>query len=400
MARAVTFAPMIYLDNNATTKLDPRVLEAMMPFLTEEYGNPASNHAFGVSVNQKVREAREQVANLIGCEPFEITFTSGATEAINLALKGLVGTATPERRHIVTCQTEHSAVLDTCRYLETQGVEVTYLPVQPDGLIDLEAAKQHIRPTTLVVSIMLVNNETGVIQPIKELAAMAHEQGAYFMSDATQAVGKMPVSINDMGIDLMAFSAHKFYGPKGTGALYARSRRPHKVKLQPLQHGGGHERGLRSGTLNVPGIIGIGKAAALAKLEMKADAERIRVLRDELERALLGIPGTQVNGNSTFRLYNTTNLSFDGVDADALVLALKDSIMLTNGSACLSDAHEPSHVLLAMSKSTDQAYSSARLSLSRFTSHSEIITAASTMNEKIGSLRALGTISMQNATTL
>jgi len=367
---------MIYLDNNATTKLDPRVLEAMMPFLTEEYGNPASNHAFGVSVNQKVREAREQVANLIGCEPFEITFTSGATEAINLALKGLVGTATPVRRHIVTCQTEHSAVLDTCRYLETQGVDVTYLPVQPDGLIDLEAAKQHIRPTTLVVSIMLVNNETGVIQPIKELAAMAHEQGALFMSDATQAVGKMPALVNDLSIDLMAFSAHKFYGPKGIGALYSRSRRPHKVKLMPLLHGGGHERGLRSGTLNAPGIVGIGKAAAIAQREMKADAERIRALRDELEKALLGIPGTQVNGNSTYRLYNTTNLSFDGVDADALVVALKDSIMLTNGSACLSNAHKPSHVLLAMTQSTDKAFSSVRYSPGRFTTIAEITEAS------------------------
>jgi len=379
---------MIYLDNNATTKLDPRVLEAMMPFLTEEYGNPASNHAFGVSVNQKVREAREQVANLIGCEPFEITFTSGATEAINLALKGLVGTATPERRHIATCQTEHSAVLDTCRYLETQGVDVTYLPVQPDGLIDLEAAKQHIRPTTLVVSIMLVNNETGVIQPIKEIAEMAHAQGAYFMSDATQAVGKMPVSVNDMGIDMMAFSAHKFYGPKGIGALYARSRRPHKVKLQPLQHGGGHERGLRSGTLNVPGIVGMGKAAALAKLEMKADAERIGELRDELEMALLGIPGTQVNGNSTLRLYNTTNLSFDGVDADALVVALKDRIMLTNGSACLSTAHEPSHVLLAMGPTEEEAHGSLRLSLGRYNAKNEMKDAISCLTQASAALRA------------
>ncbi|MFT3886515.1 MAG: cysteine desulfurase family protein [Flavobacteriales bacterium] len=380
---------MIYLDNNATTKLDPRVLEAMMPFLTEEYGNPASNHAFGVSVNQYVRKAREQVASLIGCEPFEITFTSGATEAINLALKGLVAANTSERRHIVTCQTEHSAVLDTCRYLETQGIEVTYLPVQPDGLIDLEVAKAHIRPNTLVVSIMLVNNETGVIQPIKELAVMAHEQGAYFMSDATQAVGKMSVLVNDLGVDLMAFSAHKFYGPKGIGALYARSRRPHKVKLLPLLHGGGHERGIRSGTLNTPGIIGMGAAAAIAAREMKADAERIGTLRAKLERALLSIPGTQVNGNSSTRLYNTTNLSFDGVDADALVVALKDRVMLTNGSACHSNAHEPSHVLTAMDRNRDHAYSAVRFSLSRFSTGLDVQVTTKSIQSIVNALRQM-----------
>ena len=380
---------MIYLDNNATTKLDPRVLEDMMPFLTEEYGNPASNHAFGVRVNQRVREAREQLAALIGCEPFEITYTSGATEAINLALKGLVASAAPERRHIVTCQTEHSAVLDTCRYLETQGVEVTYLPVQPDGLLDLDVVKEHIRPDTLVVSIMLVNNETGVIQPIKELAAMAHAQGAYFMTDATQAVGKMPVSVNEVGIDLLALSGHKFYGPKGIGALYTRGRRPHKVKLQPLLHGGGHERGLRSGTLNAPGIVGLGAAAAIAQWEMKADAERVGALRDELERELLKIPGTQINGNSNLRLYNTTNLSFDGVDADALVVGLKDQVMLTNGSACLSNAHEPSHVLLALAKTTEQAYSSVRISLGRFNLKDEMLLVKDVLAHTLSELRAL-----------
>lgn len=380
---------MIYLDNNATTKLDPRVLEAMMPFLTEEYGNPASNHAFGVRVNQKVREAREQVAELIGCEPFEITFTSGATEAINLALKGLVATATADRRHIVTCQTEHSAVLDTCRYLETQGVEVTYLPVQPDGLLDLDVVRASIRTDTLLVSIMLVNNETGVIQPIKEIAEMAHAQGAFFMTDATQAVGKMSVSVNEMGIDLLALSGHKFHGPKGIGALYTRGRRPHKVKLQPLQHGGGHERGLRSGTLNAPGIVGLGAAAVIAQLEMKTDAERVGALRDKLERELLKIPGTQINGNSNLRLYNTTNLSFDGVDADALVVGLKDQVMLTNGSACLSNAHKPSHVLLAMAKSTEQAYSSVRISLGRFNVKDEMLLVKDVLAHTLSELRAL-----------
>lgn len=387
--RAGNFRAVIYLDNNATTKLDPRVLEAMMPFLTEEYGNPASNHAFGVRVNQRVREAREQLAALIGCEPFEITYTSGATEAINLALKGLIATATPERRHIVTCQTEHSAVLDTCRYLETQGVEVTYLPVQPDGLLDLDVVNKHIRPDTLVVSIMLVNNETGVIQPIKELAALAHAQGAYFMTDATQAVGKMLVSVNEMGIDLMALSGHKFYGPKGIGALYTRGRRPNKVKLQPLLHGGGHERGLRSGTLNAPGIVGLGAAAAIAHREMKAEAERVGALRDELERELLKIPGTQINGNSNLRLYNTTNLSFDGVDADALVVALKERLIITNGSACLSHQHMTSHVLTAMGLTEQQAYSSIRLSLGRFTSAVERAQAIIDLHEAIPILRML-----------
>ena len=334
-----------------------------MPFLTEEYANPASNHAFGVRVNQRVREAREHVAELIGCEPFEIIFTSGATEAINLALKGLVAANTTDRRHIVTCQTEHSAVLDTCRYLETQGIEVTYLPVEPDGLIDLEVAKAHIRSDTLLVSIMLVNNETGVIQPVTELAAMAHEQGAYFMSDATQVVGKMPVSVIDMGIDIMPFSAHKFYGPKGSGALYLRNRRPFKVKLLALQHGGRHERELRSGTLNVPSIVGLGAAALIAQREMMENAARIGALRDELEQALLRIPETIVNGNREKRIFNTTSLSFDGVDADALVVGLRDRIILTTNSACHSNKHEPSHVLLAMKKTMEQAYSTIRLSL-------------------------------------
>ena len=264
---------MIYLDNNATTKLDPRVLETMMPFLTDTYANAASTHPFGVSAHEAVKVARQQVADLLGCETHELVFTSGATEAINLAIKGVAENYSHRGKHIVTVQTEHKAVLDVCQYLETRGFAVTYLPVQPSGsvgagLVDLNVVKEAIRPDTILVSVMLVNNETGVIQPIQEIARLAHEAGALFMTDATQAVGKMPIDVDTLGIDLLAFSAHKFYGPKGVGGLFVRQRRSGwsgKVKLEALLHGGGHERGLRSGTLNVPGIVGMGAAAGLVE---------------------------------------------------------------------------------------------------------------------------------------
>lgn len=379
---------MIYLDNNATTKLDPRVLEAMMPFLTDEYGNAASNHSFGVAVNQHVKQAREKIANSVGAESNEIIFTSGATEAINLAIKGFAEQNRSKGNHIITVQTEHPAVLDTCKYLETKGFEITYLPVQSDGMIDLEVLRKHLHSETILVSVMLVNNETGIIQPIKEISELAHENGAAFMTDATQAVGKMPVDVNNYGIDLMAFSGHKFYGPKGIGGLYVRSRRPNKAKVTPLIHGGGHERGMRSGTLNVPGIIGLGKAAELSKAEIQQDQTCIGQLRDQLEKELLFIEDTFVNGNIKSRLYNVTNICFKGADADAIMMKIKP-IIVSNGSACSSTKIEPSHVLTAMGLSEKDAYSSIRFSLGKFITQAEIDEVILTVTKVVLNLREM-----------
>ena len=343
---------MIYLDNNATTRLDARVLDAMMPFLTDNFANAASTHPFGVGASEAVKIARQQLADLVGCETNELVFASGATEAINLAIKGVCEATPPERRHIVTVQTEHKAVLDVCQHLETRGFSVDYLPVQPDGLLDLAVLKSAVRPDTLLVSVMLANNETGVIQPIRDMAGIAHAAGAVFMTDATQAVGKLPVDVDALGVDLLAFSGHKLYGPKGVGGLFVRQRKlsaglPGKLKLSPVLHGGGHERGLRSGTLNVPGIVGIGAAANLAQQEMSRDANRIGALRDQLETALLRISGTRVNGNRENRLYNTTNIYVANCDSDALIMGLT-GIAVSNGSACTAASIDPSHVLLAM----------------------------------------------------
>lgn len=377
---------VIYLDNNSTTKLDSRVLEAMMPFFTESYGNEASNHEFGVKVNQSVKQARQQIATLIGSETNEIIFTSGATEAINLAIKGVAENYKEKGKHIVTVSTEHPAVLDTCKYLETNGFEITYVPVGRDGLLNLEVVKETIRDDTILVSVMLVNNETGVIQPIKDISKIAHDKGAIFMTDATQAVGKMPVGVNDYGIDLMAFSGHKFYGPKGIGALYIRSRRPNKVKIPALIHGGGHERGLRSGTLNVPGIIGFGKAAEIALHEMVENKKTIRQLRDHLETELLKLPDTYVNGNKENRLYNTTSICFSGADADAIMIGIKP-IIVSNGSACTSIKIEPSHVLKAMGLKDEEAYSTIRFSLNMFNSLNDIDFVIKKTKTTINSLR-------------
>lgn len=381
---------LTYLDNNATTKLDPRVLEAMMPFLTNEFGNAASNHQFGVSINQYVKQARTNIAELISCDDNEIIFTSGATEAINLAIKGVAENFSSKGKHIVTVQTEHSAVLDTCKYLERKGYEVTYLPVKTDGLVDLEVVKNSIREDTILVSIMLVNNETGVIQPIKEIAEMAHAKGVFFMTDATQAVGKLPVDVNAMGIDLMSFSGHKFYGPKGVGALYVRSKRPNKVKLEALIHGGGHENGMRSGTLNVPGIVGLGKAAEIAKKEMQKNAETVGKLRDYLENELLKIDHTVLNGSKEQRLYNVSNICFKGADADAIMGSL-NGIMVSNGSACTSTKVEPSHVLTAMGLSDQDSYSSLRLSLGKFNTKEEMDVVIKSIKEIVANLRAMTT---------
>ncbi|MBO0360882.1 cysteine desulfurase [Hymenobacter sp. BT186] len=378
---------MIYLDNNATTRLDPRVLEAMMPFLTEEYANAASTHPFGVRAHEAVKLARQQVAQLLGCEPTELIFTSGATEAINLAIKGVADSYASRGKHIVTVQTEHTAVLDVCRYLEGRGYEVTYLPVQPDGLLDLATVQQAIRPDTILVSVMAVNNETGVIQPIQQIAELAHAAGALFMTDATQAVGKMPLDVEQLGVDLLMFSGHKLYGPKGVGGLYVRHRKPRRVKMDALLHGGGHERGMRSGTLNVPGIVGLGQAAELCRQTMKEETVRIEALRDELEAGLLAIPGTRVNGNRAHRLYNTTNILFEGCDSDAMIMGL-EGIAVSNGSACTAASVDPSHVLLAMGLNETEAFSCLRFSLGRFCSETDINICESLLGEVVGRLRS------------
>lgn len=379
---------MIYLDNNATTRIDPRVLETMMPFLTDNFANAASTHLFGVSAHEAVKTARQQVADLLSCETHELVFTSGATEAINLAIKGAVKNYTNKGKHIVAVQTEHKAVLDVCHYLEARGYEVTYLPVQTDGLLDLDVVKAAIRPDTILVSGMLVNNETGIIQPIKEIAALAHGVGALFMTDATQAVGKIPINVDALGIDLLTFSAHKFYGPKGVGCLFTRQRRPNKVKLEALLHGGGHERGLRSGTLNVPGIVGLGKAVELARLEMAKDSQHIGTLRDKLETALLTISGTKVNGNQQHRLYNTTNIYFENCDSDALIMGL-DGIAVSNGSACTAASIDPSHVLLALGLNDQEAFSCLRFSLGRFNTDADVAATINAVKDVVEELRAL-----------
>lgn len=379
---------IIYLDNNATTKLDPSVLEAMLPFLTESYANAASTHPFGVEAHGAVKNARAQAANLIGCETNEIIFTASATEAINLAIKGIAETYKDKGRHIVTVVTEHPAVLDTCQYLESKGFEVTYLPVQSDGLLDLDVVRTSVREDTILVSVMLVNNEIGVIQPIKEIAEITHSKGSFFMTDGTQAVGKIPINVSELGIDLMSFSGHKFYGPKGIGALYVRGKRPNKVKLNPLIHGGGHEKGLRSGTLNVPGIVGLGKAAEIAKQEMASDAKRIGGLRDYLETDLLKIENTSLNGHHTKRLYNVSNICFKGADANAMVIGLKN-IAISNGSACTSTSVEASHVLKSLGLSDEEAFASLRFSLGRFNTREEISEVIKTTKEVIESLRLM-----------
>jgi cysteine desulfurase len=379
---------MIYLDNNATTRIDPQVLETMMPFLTDNFANAASTHAFGVGASEAVKTARQQVADLIGAQPHEIVFTSGATEAINLALKGVAEQYQAKGKHIITVQTEHSAVLDVCKHLETKGFEVTYLPVQSDGLPDLDLLKNALRKDTILVSVMAVNNEIGVIQPLKEIAAMAHQAGALFMTDATQAVGKWPLDVDKVGIDLLTLSAHKFYGPKGVGALFVRQRRPNRVRLEALLHGGGHEGGKRSGTLNVAGIVGMGKAAEVAQNQLKNDAQRVGKLRDTLETELLQIERTRLNGNPQNRLYNVTNVLFEGCDSDALIMGL-ENIAVSNGSACTSASIEPSHVLMALGMTETEAFSCIRFSLGRFNTPEEIPQVVAAVKKVVGQLRAM-----------
>ena len=360
----------IYLDNNATTQVDPRVLEATLPYFTTHFGNASSTHQYGLNANEVVRKARQQVAELIGAESNEIIFTSGSTEAINLAIKGIADTYLPKGKHIITALTEHPAVLDTCRDLETKGFEITYLPVENDGLLDLSLVKSVLREDTILVSIMLANNETGVIQPIKEIAELAHEVDAVFMSDATQAVGKIPIDVDELGIDLLCLSGHKFYALKGVGSLFVRHRN-RSVKLTAIQHGGGHENGLRSGTLNVPGIVALGSASSVAKENIRTDSEKIRVLRDKLESELLKISGSYINGCTKSRMFNVSNICFRGFDANVMMGRLRN-IAVSNGSACSSAIFEPSHVLTAMGLSSDDASSSIRFSLGKFNTKQEV----------------------------
>lgn len=361
----------VYLDNNATTPVDPRVLNTMLPYFTQYFGNAASRtHAYGWQAEEAVNVAREQVAALIGAGPNEIIFTSGATESDNLAIKGVFDAYQLKGNHIITVATEHKAVLDTCKHIEKLGGEVTYLPVNDSGLIDLAELEAAIKPTTILIAVMYANNEIGVIQPVKEISIIAKKHNIVFFSDAAQAVGKVPVNVNDDGIDLLALSAHKIYGPKGVGALYVRRKSP-RVRLAVQMDGGGHEKGMRSGTLNVPAIAGLGKACEICGLEMN-DMERIKALRDKLEAALLQIKGTTINGDRQHRLPNTFNMSFKGAEAEALMTRLSKEVAVSSGSACTSASIEPSYVLKALGLPDEQAYSSIRFGLGRFTTAEEI----------------------------
>ncbi len=340
----------------------------MMPYLTDQFGNASSNHHFGVSIKKSIEDARNQVADLIGAKSNEIVFTSGATEAINLALKGISQAYSGKGNHILTVSTEHKAVLDTCEYLENIGFEVTYMPVKEDGLLDIKLLKDLIRVDTLLVVVMHVNNETGVIQPIKEIAQLVHDMGSIFMSDCTQSVGKIKLDVQDLGIDILCFSAHKIYGPKGIGALYINK----DLKRIPSQiHGGGQENNYRSGTLNVPGIVGFGLACTLARLEMTLNETKITELRDYLETELLKIEGSKVNGSKNQRIYNTSNIFFPNVDANILIDKL-ENIAISNGSACSSSIFEPSHVLNSMGLTYEEAICSMRISLGKNNSKEEI----------------------------
>ncbi len=362
----------IYLDNNATTPMDPRVLEAMLPYFTEKFGNAASrNHSFGWVAEEAVDYAREQVAKLINADPKEIIFTSGATEADNLAIKGVYEMYASKGNHIITCTTEHKAVLDTCKHIEKSGGEVTYLNVKEDGLIDLAELEKAITEKTILISIMYGNNETGVIQPIREISAIAKKNGILFFTDATQAVGKIPVDVLADGIDLMAFSGHKMYGPKGVGALYVRRKNP-RVKVTSQMDGGGHERGMRSGTLNVPAIVGFGKACELCMNEMESEAKRLSIMRDRLESSLMELEETYVNGTPEHRLPHTANISFKYVEGEGLMMGFNKNIALSSGSACTSASLEPSYVLKALGLGDDLAHSSLRFGLGRFTTDEQI----------------------------
>jgi cysteine desulfurase len=379
----------IYLDNNATTPCDPRVVDAMLPYFTEKFGNAASrNHSFGWTAEEAVDYAREQVAKLIGADPKEIIFTSGATEADNLAIKGVFEMYASRGNHIITCTTEHKAVLDTCKHIEKLGGQVTYLPVAADGLIDLNELEKAITDKTILIAIMYGNNEIGVIQPIREISKIARKHGVLFFTDGTQAVGKVPVDVNADGIDLMAFSAHKMYGPKGVGALYVRRKSP-RVKVTAQMDGGGHERGMRSGTMNVPGIVGFGKACEICMNEMEAEGQRLSKMRDRLEAGLMQLEEAYVNGNREHRLPHVANISFKYVEGEGLMMGFNKNIALSSGSACTSASLEPSYVLKALGLGDDLAHSSLRFGLGRFTTDEQIDYTIKAISETVLKLREM-----------
>lgn len=383
---------LIYLDNNATTPTDPRVVEAMLPYFHQIPGNAASrSHPFGWQAEEAVDYAREQIANLISVDSKEIIFTSGATESDNLAIKGVFEMYSRKGNHIITLTTEHKAVLDACKKVEKMGGQVTYLEVQRDGLVDLEKLEAAITDKTILVSIMWANNETGVIQPMKEIGEICAKHGVLFMSDATQAVGKIPVDPKAVGVHLMAFTGHKMYGPKGVGALFVNRKNP-RVKVTSQMDGGGHERGMRSGTLNVPGIVGFGKAAELAKNEMVEDAARLRKLRDKLENAFLQLEEAYVNGNVEHRMPHVTNISFKHVEGEGLMMTFNQNIAVSSGSACTSASLEPSYVLIALGLGDDLAHSSIRFSLGRFTTEEEIDYAIEAVSKGVNHMRDLSPI--------
>jgi cysteine desulfurase len=362
----------VYLDNNATTKVDERVLNEMLPYFTQHFGNAASRtHVFGWIAEEAVEHAREQVAKIINATTREIVFTSGATESINLAIKGVYESYASKGNHIITCATEHKAVLDTCKHLEKLGADVTYLPVNSDGRIELSELEKNIKPETILIAIMYANNEIGVIQPVKEIAAIARQYDVLFFCDAAQAVGKIPVDVTGDDISILSVSAHKLYGPKGVGALYVKRKNP-RVKLIAQMDGGGHENNMRSGTLNVPAIVGFGKACEICMHEMRDDAERLSKLRDKLENALTAQGNVFVNGSKEHRLPHTTNLSFKGVVANQLMMSFNKDIAVSSGSACTSALVEPSYVLKALGLSDELANASLRFGLGRFTTEDEI----------------------------
>jgi len=378
---------IIYLDYNSTTPVDPRVLETMLPWFTEKFGNASSrSHAYGWEAEEVVTIAREQIAKLIGSVKEEIVFSSGSTESINLALKGVAEAYASKGNHIITCVTEHKAVLDTCAALEKKGIAVTYLTVNEKGMIDLNELQKAITPSTILIALMYANNETGIVHPVKQIGAIAKEKKILFFCDATQAVGKIPVDILKDDIDLMAFSSHKIYGPKGIGALYVRRKNP-RVTIKAQIDGGGHERNMRSGTLNVPGIVGFGKAAELARIEMEKRQENLQQLRDKLEHSLLQLEAVKINGNSGNRLPSTGNLCFGGLNGTNLLAAISKKIAVSSGSACTSASTDPSHVLKAMHLSDEEARNSIRFSLGVMTTELEIERTIQEVSEIVQFLR-------------
>lgn len=377
----------IYLDYSATTPVDPRVAEKMIPYLVEKFGNPASrSHAFGWEAEAAVEEAREQVAKLVNADPREIIWTSGATESDNLAIKGAAHFYSGKGKHVITVKTEHKAVLDTCRELEREGFEVTYLDVREDGLIDLDVFRAALRPDTILVSVMFVNNEIGVIQPIAEIGEICRAKGIIFHVDAAQATGKVDIDLQKLKVDLMSFSAHKTYGPKGIGALYVR-RKP-RVRLEAQMHGGGHERGFRSGTLATHQIVGMGEAFRIAREEMAAENGRIRILRDKLLTGLQDIEHVHINGDLEHRIPHNLNISFAYVEGESMLMAIKD-LAVSSGSACTSASLEPSYVLRALGRDDELAHSSIRFTIGRFNTEEEIDYAIRLLHDKIGKLREL-----------